>query len=475
MSEKVYPKISSKLCIGEKALTATQAKKLLGWTEEKGDKFSEWLLLDYHKQKIQCYNNLSNRPLYRTNVLNLKQEILNGRWEFNGETIIIGEDGTILNGQHQLIALVLAFQEWEDTDDKWQEFWPTAPTLDKLLVTGVSEKDSVVNTMDTCKPRTLSDVIFRSPFFAKLPAKERRQASSQMEYALRTIWHRTGASLDAFAPRKTHAEFLALLEKHPRLVEAVTHTYEEDGDDKRIRRFLSPGYAAGLLYLMGTSSSADETELDFSNWETACDFFVCLAGDDPKFSAVKTAFTKLLNTTGASINERMALIVKAWLSFLSGKPITEATLKLKYNKAKEDGELPELAELPVVGGLDFGEPTADKAELENAKVDPTPEEITQRAKKERVKRAKKPTPTKKKSVKKKSVKKKKKKTAKRFSLERGKIVWVDGSDEEPWKGKIVDVLEKECLVRVSQGFVGAGNELMIPKTDLKAKQPIRKG
>lgn len=53
-------------------------------------------------------HNHRNIPMKNSQVQRLVQDILGGRWRFNGETIIISIDGRLLDGQHRLAALVLA-------------------------------------------------------------------------------------------------------------------------------------------------------------------------------------------------------------------------------------------------------------------------------------------------------------------------------------------------------------------------------
>lgn len=47
-----------------------------------------------------------NRPVRKNYVDRLAAEMLAGRWEYTGETIVISEDGKLLDGQHRLHAVV---------------------------------------------------------------------------------------------------------------------------------------------------------------------------------------------------------------------------------------------------------------------------------------------------------------------------------------------------------------------------------
>lgn len=52
--------------------------------------------------------NTKNRPLSRAQVESLVHDIANGEFMCNGETIIIGDDDSIIDGQHRLTACVQA-------------------------------------------------------------------------------------------------------------------------------------------------------------------------------------------------------------------------------------------------------------------------------------------------------------------------------------------------------------------------------
>lgn len=49
-------------------------------------------------------HNFKNRGLKRHQKLFLRRQIESGKFVYNGETIVVGDDGQILNGQHRLVA-----------------------------------------------------------------------------------------------------------------------------------------------------------------------------------------------------------------------------------------------------------------------------------------------------------------------------------------------------------------------------------
>jgi hypothetical protein len=183
------------------------------------------------------------------------------------------------------------------------------------------------------------------------------------------LWHRTGASLDAFAPRRTHSESLDFIARHPRLLAAVRHIQEENDTENKIGKFIPVGYASGLCYLMAASATEGEKEsrdgytqveraceeqIDFKYWDRACEFWVLLAAGAAELAPIRAAIVALCEERSASFAERCALIAKAWVAFSQGKPVTAAALLLEYED--DANGILVLAETPIVGGIDLGEP-----------------------------------------------------------------------------------------------------------------------
>ena len=368
--EVVYDKAKVRLCVGDSALDDETARKLLGWKEEADkEQFGiDFQFRDEMGRKVRCLNNDINRPITWTNVLVCKQEILNGKWKFNFEPIIIGVTGRVVDGQHRLVALVLAVQEWQANPDRYQDHWPNQPTIETLVCFGCSEDDETVNTINTGRPRTLSDVIYRSSYFCDMNSQERKTIARIMDVAIKLVWKRTHASQGVNLNYLTHSEALSFIGRHERLLEAVRHIYEED-NDKSLSRYCSLGTAAGLLYLMGTCQSETDNEdhtgyfqvmephenqLDFSMWDKACEFFVLLASGHEHLSAVRLAIGRVQEDELADIKARIGTIVKAWNLYSLGDVPEVDDLSLEF-VARD--EVYVLTEFPTVGGIDLGEPT----------------------------------------------------------------------------------------------------------------------
>ena len=116
----------------EGVLTASVARKLLGWTDDVPDNV-EALLEDLEGNKIICMHNTDNRPFVKALTHDWMLEILRGKWRLNGETIIIDRTGMVQDGQHRLIGLVLAAQEHEKHSERWTEYWKSEPYVEAFV------------------------------------------------------------------------------------------------------------------------------------------------------------------------------------------------------------------------------------------------------------------------------------------------------------------------------------------------------
>ncbi len=414
---KKYAKVEAKECLGKNALTVEKMKDLMGWTtdkkEAKAAKITEpFVTLKNGNEETQvwCLNNTKNRPFSESWARQLSQDILNRNWAdsrngedmtVNGETIVVDYNGEIQSGQHRLMAGI--FAELERTEGPyakhWQESWPDEITMEAIVVYGVSPNPRVIRTLDNVKPRSFSDVLFTDQKFCpKAKSKaEREKIAKFVDFAVRMMWLRTGCSKDPFAPKRTHSEGLDFLERHSKIKDAVMHIDSENiklnKSKNAIARYINPGFAAALLYLMGTSKSdfdkyynndnPKEKLLNFDLWSKACEFWTKVATNDPALKPMFEEFANLadMNTVGdGTTAEKMAILIKAWNLFSSGKKLRRDMLEVEY-KEKEDGSR-RLDDYPKVGGIDKGDTSVQKSEEADDEA-PTPEEIKEMTKKNR--------------------------------------------------------------------------------------------
>lgn len=381
-----YPKHQSK--IGW--LSGEQAKKLLDWQQPpEGKTFSEFLLKDCNDVPTKCLNVEKQRPFYANVAKQWMGEILGQHWngdggETNGEAMIIGRTGLVIDGKHRLIGLVLACQEWLLNPGKYP--WAEEPKMHCWINFGVREDIHSINTINTGKPRSLGDAIFASGLFGEFdPSKGKDRRSIKIlskiaDHAIRLLWHRTGACDNAFAPRRSHAESLDFIERHPKILECVKHIHEENGNDNKLKYYPGPGQAAALMYLMGSCKTQRDNEegtgyaqvdypteslLDWSMWDKACEFWTSLADiKNGSLNELREAIGGILNAEeGTRIAERTALVVKAWGCFAHDEKVTKRALELEYEVDRNGFE--RLAECPTCGnaglGIDLGDPGDNRA------------------------------------------------------------------------------------------------------------------
>jgi hypothetical protein len=392
----LFPEVEAKIYSGESGLTAATAKSLLGWAEV-DDKAKNFQITDRNGKKIVLTNDDINRPIYSSIYESLAQEMLQKRWRLNGETIIIGKTGRILDGQHTLIALVLAEQDRlsEKEKDHWVTLWgPGAVTVDKIVVLGVEESNDVVNTINTCKPRSLSDVVYRSEFFAKMKPDDRKLASKITATAVKVLWDRTGAKENSWIKHRNHSESLDFIGRHQRILRAVKHVMEENADDPKkgeakslagtkLSRFMNIGYVAAACYLMAAGKTdpkayheeeaPSEKRANFDLWDTSCEFWSLMAGQAKETEPIRLALArqrgqeladedeaklfKDYTGTYGRFDEKLAILGKAWEKFVANpqKPVIKpADLDLSSCYKKDEEGVEQFSCGVTFGGIDIG-------------------------------------------------------------------------------------------------------------------------
>jgi hypothetical protein len=217
---------------------------------------------------------------------------------------------------------------------------------------------------------------------------------------------------------------LDFIGRHPKVIDCVKHVFEENKDGA-VNRYLPPGTAAGLMYLMaagatdldaytGLGTADDRGEcgpdgkqvIDFSDWDKAVGFFTDMArseaGDKhklyntPEFRKARNWFDPLLKArrpmegdkrgegwglrifgagSGAGMAERLAAVIRAWLVYREGHRLKEKDVELDYAvKYTVSGQVAEfwLNECPTCEGIDQGDPTfKDRSAKEEAPTDTT--------------------------------------------------------------------------------------------------------
>ncbi len=382
-------------------VTARDMKRILGWvTEEEWvkqkmeehpeSKPDAWLFYDdFHclntdGKKVRCLNNAGNRPFDMDWCKDIQHMILHGMWAgpytvpgetVNGESIRISRYGRCLSVQHSGTALVLAqelldksrqalYYDPKDPETEKYKFWTGVEELfiETFIVTGLSEDQRVIRTVDYVKPRSEADMLYTMELFRKNTPAERKEMTKMLAAAIDLLWTRTDAK-----GYRTHPEIVGFLERHMRLLECVEHLFIEntpldhggkkrrDGETeqqfearkelmvaqggRRLSKLrLNPGDCSALLFLMGSSATGEaesdayrnqkpptQDHLDWSRWERAKEFWTQLAGDD-RMKPVRVQLNRLVETKptaeeedevglGGRAEEKLAVLAQAWRVF----------------------------------------------------------------------------------------------------------------------------------------------------------------
>ena len=425
----MHPKLAVAFLLREEgnALTAEQARELLGWRKTAESKEAQFT--DIAGELIACDHNLDNREFDTKKSLSYAQDILSRAWSdsgnsspddaepmsINGQTIVVNRYGELEDGQKRLAALVFASQIWNGEGElgkaqstHWREIWPEEPTMEALIVYGTSPSHRVRRTLDNTQTRDLQDVLFTGGYFGDKDVKNRSALTRTLAVSLQFLWHRVWGNMDAFHPSLTHSAIMDLLERHGgkrgKLVQAVEHIANENtiptdrnGNvipqaKRKISRYIASGTAAGLLYLMGCAATESDEyfnaenpsdkDLDWSLWDRALEFWAALAKAGANFKEVRLAFDFLIDpetgTVGGSVAERLAILTLAWKRWSENHSIREQDVTLTddmYRVEKdEEGKTisKKLVVHPSIGGIDT---VRESKEEPGESTPPTPDEL----------------------------------------------------------------------------------------------------
>lgn len=228
--------------------------------------------------------NTHNRHLHERHVRRLVSALTDGRWRFNGESIKIARDGTLVDGQHRLVACVR-----------------TGIPIETLVVYGV-DPDSYT-TIDIGAKRTTSDALSR----------EGIKNSAAIGGALRWIL--------ALKSRKAHIGNIILdpdqvLEEYIKLknIDRSSNIYNS------VAQLISPSPAIALHFLFAEKDpdAADEFFSDLGSG-------VGLQDGDPVLTLRnKLIEAKIKNRLKRHVtpSETVALVIRAWNGRRTGRRLS---------------------------------------------------------------------------------------------------------------------------------------------------------
>lgn len=244
---------------------------------------SQWLERNTHNRKLRTHQ-----------VAAMVRDIQEGRWQWNGDSIKFADDGTLLDGQHRLHAIVESGQ----------------PVL-TLVVSGLAKTTQA--TMDTGTKRSGADVL-------KLNGEKNYTV---LAAALRSaiLWDAGIRNMGGGNRVTTNGDLVDYLEAHPEM-----RDYVEAYNTLRrgLRLPASVGVTAIKLF----------TEIDA---EDAKYFFERLASGEglyrgePIFEArrlLKEDEATTSNTrAGRTSTWKMAILIKSWNKFRNGETVKQLSYR----------------------------------------------------------------------------------------------------------------------------------------------------
>lgn len=251
------------------------------------------------KAKNWLGNNINNRNISKRRVAVYAQQIKQGDWQLNGETIKLSEDGTLMDGQHRLHAVIQANK-----------------AIKSYVLTGVSK--DVFKTIDTGRSRGASDILSIAGF----PNATALAASVR---AYHTIQDGIKNTDSAARGGLTNNDILKFVSSNPEFSTAVSEALSY----KKVSRFISPSNAGALYYTFSQKSASDCVRF-FHEVET---------GEGLQDNRATYALReKLISITGFNeldkYKARWAIIlltINAWNAFRTKKPVEKFILPSKFN------------------------------------------------------------------------------------------------------------------------------------------------
>lgn len=229
--------------------------------------------------------NQGNRPVSQAVVDKYADDMKHGRWQLNGEPIIFGMDGRLLNGQHRLWACALSGTNFQT-----------------IVTRGIT--DEAFRTLDSGKNRSTADALY---------LLGHQKYSTRIAAAAKFCWlyENTNVYGEHNAPRQLIINYV---EENQGLIPIVSGIC---GNQSAISTFASP--ISAVCYI-GSHSRPDRVE-DF--YKPMMDGAGLTSGD-PRL-ALRNKIIQEGSDRQSSMRgwDRMMYVTMAWNAFCKGKTLTK--------------------------------------------------------------------------------------------------------------------------------------------------------
>jgi len=250
---------------------------------------SQWETITPKRAVEYLESNTRNRKVRARTVSFYARHIAEGEWEPNGESIIFAEDGTLLDGQHRLLACVEAGKSFKT-----------------LVVRGCS--NDAFLTIDQSIPRSAGDIVGLSG-----QAHANRKAAAA-RVILRVLEAEPKGIRPQLSTKSSHKEVLDCVQQYEALLNDGCVVVRND-DGTTICR--PPAVFTGCYVLFARK-----------NRKKADEFFSLLTtgeGLSKNHPIMKLRGTLIVAATMPNVKRKkswvLALTIKAWNFFLQGKSV----------------------------------------------------------------------------------------------------------------------------------------------------------
>jgi hypothetical protein len=232
--------------------------------------------------------NSKNRPLSERTVAYYADMMRRGLWVLNGDTIRFDEDGTLIDGQHRLAAVVMS-----------------NTSIQSYVINDLPK--AAFFTIDEGKPRSFSDRL----------ASWNEKNYTTLGGALSNLLRLRDATYNLPNPKTNPRDLKALLDKHPGIREAVAESMGS--------KVLRAAMQASFRYVFGLID-AERAKLFFERLEEG----VGLTKDMPEYQLRQVLLTRLSHGAKLDMRQLAAFVIKAWNAAFTNQPLK----LLKFQEAE---------------------------------------------------------------------------------------------------------------------------------------------
>lgn len=228
--------------------------------------------------------NIKNRNLSRANIAKFARDMRAGEWKMNGEAIIFASNGTLLDGQNRLHAVIAA-----------------GVSVQMLVIRNISA--DVMPTLNTGKSRNFANV---------LQIEGAANSDTLSSVVRRAVLWDLGQRTNTGRMAPTHAEQLDYLARHPEI------EFSAEIGRKCASRSLLPASIVGLAHWLFSAIDPDK-----ATW-----FLQRVVDEDvPRNHPARTLHRRIvtMRLAGGRVNETeaLALTIRAWNAYRNGENPTK--------------------------------------------------------------------------------------------------------------------------------------------------------